>query len=264
MTRAAGRRCHALSFRYGQRHHRAVSGDARRRGAGRRVAHRRRPRPARHRRLGADGGYRGPQGAQRGRDRQRHTRHLRSRAQHDLHGVRDRAGRGARGSEIVVGVNVLDSSGYPDCRPEWLAAMQEVARLGTKAGVERRPVTIRAPLIKMSKAEIIRAGVKLGIDYGLTHRVTTRRRRARRAAPATRASCAAAASRPPTCLTRPGTRLRRSTLRRGVSGPVGCPFVLRSKAWNRRAEQLTLTRDDRGDTGSRLPGQRFTPRELIA
>ena len=72
-------------------------------------------------------------------------------------------------SEIVVGVNVLDSSGYPDCRPEWLAAMQEVARLGTKAGVERRPVTIRAPLIKMTKGEIIRAGVKLGVDYGLTH-----------------------------------------------------------------------------------------------
>jgi 7-cyano-7-deazaguanine synthase len=47
--------------------------------------------------------------------------------------------------------------------------MQEVARLGTKAGVERRPVTIRAPLIKMPKADIIRAGVKLGIDYGLTH-----------------------------------------------------------------------------------------------
>ena len=57
---------------------------------------------------------------------------------------------------------MLDSSGYPDCRPEWLAAMQEVARLGTKAGVERRPVTIRAPLIKMSKAEIIRAGVEAG------------------------------------------------------------------------------------------------------
>ena len=72
-------------------------------------------------------------------------------------------------SEIVVGVNELDSSGYPDCRPEWLAAMQEVARLGTKTGVERRPVTIRAPLIKMSKGEIIRAGVKLGVDYGLTH-----------------------------------------------------------------------------------------------
>jgi 7-cyano-7-deazaguanine synthase len=72
-------------------------------------------------------------------------------------------------SEIVVGVNVLDSSGYPDCRPEWLAAMQEVARLGTKAGAERRPFTMRAPLIKMSKAEIIRAGVALGVDYSLTH-----------------------------------------------------------------------------------------------
>jgi 7-cyano-7-deazaguanine synthase len=69
----------------------------------------------------------------------------------------------------VVGVNELDSSGYPDCRPEWLAAMQEVARLGTRAGVEKRAVTIRAPLIKMTKAEIIRAGVKLGVDYRLTH-----------------------------------------------------------------------------------------------
>ena len=66
-------------------------------------------------------------------------------------------------------MNVLDSSGYPDCRPEWLAAMQEVARLGTKAGVEGRALTLVAPLIRMSKAEIIRAGVALGVDYGLTH-----------------------------------------------------------------------------------------------
>jgi 7-cyano-7-deazaguanine synthase len=66
-------------------------------------------------------------------------------------------------------VNVLDSSGYPDCRPEWLAAMQEVARLGTKAGVERRAFQMRAPLIRMSKAEIIRAGAALGVDYSLTH-----------------------------------------------------------------------------------------------
>jgi len=72
-------------------------------------------------------------------------------------------------SEIVLGVNVLDSSGYPDCRPEWLAAMQEVARLGTKAGVEGRGPTLRAPLIRMSKAEIIAAGTALGVDYGLTH-----------------------------------------------------------------------------------------------
>ena len=72
-------------------------------------------------------------------------------------------------SEIVLGVNVLDSSGYPDCRPEWLAAMQEVARLGTRAGVEGRPIALRAPLIEMSKAEIIAAGARLGLDYGLTH-----------------------------------------------------------------------------------------------
>ena len=75
----------------------------------------------------------------------------------------------AGASEIVVGVNVLDSSGYPDCRPEWLAAMQEVARLGTKVGVERRALTMRAPLIRMTKAEIIQAGVALGVDYALTH-----------------------------------------------------------------------------------------------
>jgi 7-cyano-7-deazaguanine synthase len=70
---------------------------------------------------------------------------------------------------IVLGVNVLDSSGYPDCRPEWLAAMQEVARLGTRAGVEGRPIEIHAPLVRMSKAQIIRAGTALGVDYGLTH-----------------------------------------------------------------------------------------------
>ena len=72
-------------------------------------------------------------------------------------------------AEIVLGVNVLDSSGYPDCRPEWLAAMQNVARLGTRAGVEGRGVRLVAPLIRMSKAEIIHAGVGLGVDYRLTH-----------------------------------------------------------------------------------------------
>ena len=72
-------------------------------------------------------------------------------------------------TEIVLGVNVLDSSGYPDCRPEWLAGMQEVARLGTKAGVEGRPLALRAPLIRMTKAEIIATGMRLGVDYALTH-----------------------------------------------------------------------------------------------
>jgi 7-cyano-7-deazaguanine synthase len=70
---------------------------------------------------------------------------------------------------IALGINVLDSSGYPDCRPEWLRAMQEVARLGTRVGVEGRPVELLAPLVGMGKADIIRAGVALGVDYGLTH-----------------------------------------------------------------------------------------------
>jgi 7-cyano-7-deazaguanine synthase len=70
---------------------------------------------------------------------------------------------------IALGINVVDSSGYPDCRPEWLRAMQEVARLGTRTGVQGRPVELLAPLVGMTKAEIIRAGVALGVDYSLTH-----------------------------------------------------------------------------------------------
>ena len=69
---------------------------------------------------------------------------------------------------IVLGVNAIDYSGYPDCRPEFLAAFQEVARLGTKAGVEGRPIELVAPLGELSKAEIIRLGLSLGLDYGLT------------------------------------------------------------------------------------------------
>ena len=69
---------------------------------------------------------------------------------------------------IVLGVNAIDYSGYPDCRPEFLAAFGEVARLGTKAGVEGRPIELVAPLVTLSKAEIIRLGLSLGLDYGLT------------------------------------------------------------------------------------------------
>jgi 7-cyano-7-deazaguanine synthase len=74
------------------------------------------------------------------------------------------------GSEaIYVGVNALDYSGYPDCRPEFVNAFQELARVATKAGVEGRPIEIRAPLIHLTKAEIITKGLALGVDYGLTH-----------------------------------------------------------------------------------------------
>ena len=70
--------------------------------------------------------------------------------------------------DIFVGVNVLDSSGYPDCRPEFIAAFEALARLATKAGVEGEPCHIHTPLIAMSKAEIIGAGARLGVDYACT------------------------------------------------------------------------------------------------
>ena len=69
---------------------------------------------------------------------------------------------------IVIGVNALDYSGYPDCRPEFLEAFERVAALATKAGVEGKPLRILAPLVHLSKAEIIRRGLALGLDYGLT------------------------------------------------------------------------------------------------
>src|SRR6185436_428429 len=70
---------------------------------------------------------------------------------------------------IVIGVNALDYSGYPDCRPEYLRAFEQLATLATKAGVEGGRFTIHAPLLHMTKAEIVRAGIALGLDYGLTH-----------------------------------------------------------------------------------------------
>ena len=72
-------------------------------------------------------------------------------------------------SDIVIGVNALDYSGYPDCRPEFIRAFEHLARLATKAGVEGRPLTIHTPLIQLSKADIIRLGLSLRLDYGLTH-----------------------------------------------------------------------------------------------
>jgi 7-cyano-7-deazaguanine synthase len=72
-------------------------------------------------------------------------------------------------SAIVIGVNALDYSGYPDCRPEYLDAFERLARLATRAGVEGQALRILAPLLRFSKAEIIRRGAALGLDYGLTH-----------------------------------------------------------------------------------------------
>jgi 7-cyano-7-deazaguanine synthase len=72
-------------------------------------------------------------------------------------------------SDIFIGVNSLDYSGYPDCRPEFIAAFEQLARLATKAGVEGGRFTVHTPLIAMTKADIIRAGMTLGLDYRLTH-----------------------------------------------------------------------------------------------
>jgi 7-cyano-7-deazaguanine synthase len=72
-------------------------------------------------------------------------------------------------SDIFLGINAVDYSGYPDCRPEFLTAFEQMANLGTKAGVTGRPFRFHAPLLAMSKKEIILQGQQLGVDYGLTH-----------------------------------------------------------------------------------------------
>ena len=172
MARADGFACHALSFRYGQRH--AVELDAAARVARALGA-------VEHRVATVDLGWIGGSAL----------------TAHDLDVPKDRAvetmGAGdipityvpARNAlilchalawaevlgarDLYAGMNALDYSGYPDCRPEFLAAFETMARLGTKAGAEGAEWRVRAPLIAMTKAEIIRAGVALGVDYALTH-----------------------------------------------------------------------------------------------
>lgn len=70
---------------------------------------------------------------------------------------------------IVIGANAIDYSGYPDCRPEYLEAFERLAALATRAGVEGRSIRVEAPLLRMTKGEIVRTGLALGLDYGLTH-----------------------------------------------------------------------------------------------
>jgi 7-cyano-7-deazaguanine synthase len=71
--------------------------------------------------------------------------------------------------DIVIGVNALDYSGYPDCRPEFIAAFERLAELATRDGVEGGRLRVHTPLLTLGKADIIRRGVELGLDYGLTH-----------------------------------------------------------------------------------------------
>jgi len=70
--------------------------------------------------------------------------------------------------DIFIGVNAVDFSGYPDCRPEYIAAFEKMANLATKTAVEGKPFTLHAPLMHLSKADIVRLGTELGVDYSLT------------------------------------------------------------------------------------------------
>ena len=72
-------------------------------------------------------------------------------------------------NDLFIGVNAVDYSGYPDCRPEFIKAFEDMANLATKAGVEGQRLNVHTPLIRLTKAEIIQRGVALGVDYGLTH-----------------------------------------------------------------------------------------------
>jgi 7-cyano-7-deazaguanine synthase len=72
-------------------------------------------------------------------------------------------------SDIFIGINALDYSGYPDCRPEFIRAFESMALMATRAGVEGARFTIHTPLIDLTKADIVRRGLALGLDYGLTH-----------------------------------------------------------------------------------------------
>ena len=75
-----------------------------------------------------------------------------------------------KSNDIFIGVNALDYSGYPDCRPEYIESFEKMAQLATKSGTEKNnQITIHTPLIQLTKAEIIKAGLALGVNYGITH-----------------------------------------------------------------------------------------------
>jgi 7-cyano-7-deazaguanine synthase len=169
MCRAEGKACHALSFRYGQRHEVELAAAAR-------IAHS--LGAASHRVCAIDvaclsgSALTGRGEVPKGRSEEEIGQGIPSTyvpARNTLfvaHALALAESIGA--AEIALGINALDYSGYPDCRPEWLAAVQEVARLGTKVGVLGQPVRLLAPLVTMSKADIIRAGAALGVDFSLT------------------------------------------------------------------------------------------------
>jgi len=169
LCRAEGKECHALSFRYGQRHELELRAAARVAASLGAASHRVALIDAA---CLAGSALTGQGEVPKGRSEAEIGHGIPATyvpARNTLfvaHAIALAESTGAE--EIALGINALDFSGYPDCRPDWLQAMQEVARLGTKAGALGRPVRLRAPLLAMTKADIIRQGIALGVDYGLT------------------------------------------------------------------------------------------------
>lgn len=170
IARSEGAACHALSFRYGQRH--AVELDSARRVAAALGV-------VEHRVIDLDpAAFRGSALTGAGEVPKDRTDHEIGAGIPDTYvparntiflayglGIAEQLGASA----IYLGVNALDYSGYPDCRPEYLEAFQRLARLATRAGVEgAAPITIRAPLLHLTKRGIIERGLALGVDYALT------------------------------------------------------------------------------------------------
>jgi 7-cyano-7-deazaguanine synthase len=165
IARAQGRRCHALSFDYGQRHRVELEAARRVATALGAIEHRVLALP-----IGdfggsalTDAGIAVPEQPGNGIPvtyvPARNTVFLACALGYaEVLGARD----------IYIGVNAVDYSGYPDCRPEFITAFERVANLATKAGVEGVGIRIHAPLIELTKAEIIRRGVTLGVDYSIT------------------------------------------------------------------------------------------------
>jgi len=172
MARADGFACHALSFRYGQRH--AVELDAAAEVARALGA-------VEHRVATVDLGWIGGSALTASEIAVPKDRSVETMGAGDIpityvparnalflcHALAWAEVLGAR--DLYAGMNVLDYSGYPDCRPEFLAAFETMANVGTKAGAEGGKWRVHAPLIAMNKAQIIQAGVKLGVDYAMTH-----------------------------------------------------------------------------------------------
>ncbi|MBX3702785.1 MAG: 7-cyano-7-deazaguanine synthase QueC [Steroidobacteraceae bacterium] len=165
IARADGHRCHALSFDYGQRHRAELDAARRVARAQGAVLHRILPMPLGE--LGhsalTDPAIAVPEHPGEGIPvtyvPARNTVFLACAL-----GYAEVVGAG----DIYIGVNAVDYSGYPDCRPEFIAAFEKVARLATRAAVEGRAVRIRAPLMELTKADIIRRGIALGVDYSIT------------------------------------------------------------------------------------------------